>query len=265
MNMRFIPRCVVTQLESGSRREGFHGIRPLILLAASAFPLCVSDSFPVRRRGQEVYYPTLRTKHYASEIARCVSMSASRERGEEPDHTPNFLPGVDRTKPFSRLLVGAGCFWGVEKLFRKEFGDKLRATTVGYAGGARENPLYKDVCTGQTGHYEVVEIQFFEDKTSLSDILRFFWRIHDPTTLNRQGNDVGQQYGSAVFVYSPEQRRIAEAVKEEMQSHWSAELTTAIFGGTPSLPCVRFWKAEDYHQLYLERNPRGYCNHRVRF
>lgn len=196
----------------------------------------------------------------------CASTSAGAHCGTQHEqHIPNFLPGADRTKPFSRVLLGAGCFWGVEKLFRKEFAGQLRATTVGYAGGTKDHPCYKEVCTGRTGHYEVVEVQFFEDKITLSDLLRFFWRIHDPTTMNRQGNDVGQQYGSAIFVYSAEHRQTAEEVRDEMQRQWAGRITTRILGGNSNDPCVQFWKAEDYHQLYLKHNPDGYCNHRVRF
>lgn len=97
----------------------------------------------------------------------------------------SFLPGVDRGRPFSRVLLGGGCFWGLEKLFRQRFAAGLRSTAVGYAGGHTKKPTYEQVCTGNTGHCEVVQLQFYEDKAPLEDILRYFWSVHDPTTTNR--------------------------------------------------------------------------------
>ncbi|EPR62143.1 peptide methionine sulfoxide reductase [Toxoplasma gondii ME49] len=269
MRLPIIRGGVAANFFRRSQPERFRTPSPLILLGFSGLTLSFSGFRSVPSTTQSTPYQWVDSSLQMSRLsppASCASTSAGDDRGTQLEqHTPNFLPGTDRTAPFSRVLLGAGCFWGVEKLFRKEFGSQLRATTVGYAGGAKDHPTYKEVCTGNTGHYEVVEIQFFEDKVTLSDLLRFFWRIHDPTTLNRQGNDVGQQYGSAIFVYSAEHRQTAEELRDEMQKQWAGQITTRILGGKLSDSCFKFWKAEDYHQVYLERNPGGYCNHRVRF
>jgi methionine-S-sulfoxide reductase len=154
--------------------------------------------------------------------------------------------------------LAGGCFWGVEELIRKMPG--VIDTTVGYAGGTLANPRYEDVKTGRTGHAETVEIVFDPDRISFEEILRFFFRFHDPTTKNRQGNDVGTQYRSSIFVHDDAQREIAERVVKEIDSSraWPRPVVTAV------VPAPKFWPAEDYHQDYLQRAPWGYNCHYVR-
>ena len=153
--------------------------------------------------------------------------------------------------------LAGGCFWGVEELIRQQPGV-LR--TTGYTGGRTENPRYDDVKTGTTGHAESIEIEFDPARTSYEAILRFFFTMHDPTTANRQGNDFGSQYRSAIFVHGEEQRRAAEAVKAavEKSGAWKKPLVTEIVEAT------KFWPAEEYHQDYLQKHPNGYTCHWVR-
>jgi methionine-S-sulfoxide reductase len=154
--------------------------------------------------------------------------------------------------------LAGGCFWGVEELIRKMPG--VIDTTVGYAGGTLASPRYEDVKTGRTGHAETVEIVFDPDRISFEEILRFFFRFHDPTTKNRQGNDVGTQYRSSIFVHDDAQREIAERVVKEIDSSraWPRPVVTTV------VPAPKFWPAEDYHQDYLQRAPWGYNCHYVR-
>lgn len=146
-----------------------------------------------------------------------------------------------------KATFGAGCFWGVEAAFRKAEG--VASTRVGYAGGSFVNPTYKDVCTGQTGHAEVVEVVFDPQKTSYERLLQLFWDCHDPTQWNRQGPDVGSQYRSVIFFHSHEQEKIARASKERLQQsgRFSHPIVTQIE------PATEFWEAEEYHQQYLEK------------
>ncbi len=152
-----------------------------------------------------------------------------------------------------KATFGAGCFWGVEAVFRQVEG--VRATAVGYAGGTAENPTYKQVCTGTTGHAEVVQVEFDPGKVSYDRLLDVFWANHDPTTLNRQGPDVGTQYRSAIFTHSPEQEQAARASLEREQSsgRYRRPIVTAIEPAGP------FWRAEDYHQQYLEKRGLASC------
>jgi peptide-methionine (S)-S-oxide reductase len=152
-------------------------------------------------------------------------------------------------------LFGMGCFWGAEKKFWQAEG--VRSTAAGYAGGFTPNPTYEEVCSGLTGHAEVVRVAFDPRCTSYAEMLRIFWENHDPTQGMRQGNDVGTQYRSAIYCYSEEQRRDADASREAFQ----ARLTDAGFGEitTEIRPAPAFYFAEAYHQQYLARNPRGYC------
>jgi peptide-methionine (S)-S-oxide reductase len=152
---------------------------------------------------------------------------------------------------------GMGCFWGAEKGFWALPG--VYATAVGYAAGYTPNPTYEEVCTGLTGHNEVVLVVFDPKKVSYADLLRAFWEGHDPTQGMRQGNDVGTQYRSGIYVYSPEQRRLAEASRDAYQR----ALETARYGKitTEILDAPEFYYAEDYHQQYLAKNPWGYCGH----
>jgi methionine-S-sulfoxide reductase len=157
-----------------------------------------------------------------------------------------------------KATLAGGCFWGMEELIRKLPG--VIDTTVGYTGGTLARPRYEDVKTGRTGHAESIEIEFDRAKTSYEEILRFFFRIHDPTTTNRQGNDVGTQYRSVIFVHDAQQRETAERVKAEVDASgkWPKPVVTEI------VEAGDFWPAEDDHQDYLQRIPWGYTCHYVR-
>ncbi len=155
----------------------------------------------------------------------------------------------------AEAMVGMGCFWGVERMFWKLPG--VHVTAVGYAGGPTPNPTYKEVCSGRTGHNEVVHIVFDPAALPYETLLRTFWEGHDPTQGMRQGNDVGTQYRSGLYVYDAAQRMAAEASRAAYQARLTAaghgEITTEILDAPP------FFYAEDYHQQYLAKNPGGYC------
>jgi len=155
-------------------------------------------------------------------------------------------------------IVAGGCFWGVEEIFRQIPG--VSDTMVGYIGGQLANPTYKDVCRGDTGHAEAIRITFDPKRTSYEQILDTFFRLHDPTTLNRQHNDVGTQYRSAIFYTDDAQRAVAERVKARVDASgaFNRKVVTEI------VPASTFWPAEDYHQDYLQKNPYGYNCHVLR-
>lgn len=148
----------------------------------------------------------------------------------------------------------AGCFWGVEELFRHKPG--VKSTMVGYTGGAMENPTYEDVCTDSTGHAEAVQVTYDPAEVSYAELLKIFWENHDPTSLNRQGPDVGSQYRSAIFYHSPEQKAAAEKSKDELEK--SRQYRYPIV--TQIVPVGSFYKAEDYHQQYLEKRGLKTCH-----
>ncbi len=152
-------------------------------------------------------------------------------------------------------MFGMGCFWGVERVFWQTNGVWL--TMVGYSGGYTPNPTYQEVCTGQTGHNEVVRLIFDPDQIKYQELLRMFWEGHDPTQGMAQGNDRGTQYRSGIYTFSPEQASEAEASK----AAFSPQLEKAGFGPitTEIVPAKPFYYAEDYHQQYLAKNPEGYC------
>jgi peptide-methionine (S)-S-oxide reductase len=156
---------------------------------------------------------------------------------------------------FEDVVVGLGCFWGEEKTFWEIPG--VWSTSVGYAGGSTPNPTYEEVCSGRTGHAEVVRVIYDPAKVSFDDLLKVFWEHHDPTQGMRQGNDVGSQYRSVILTTTPEQLAAAEASRERYQKAMTAkgygEITTSI------MPLDDYWYAEDYHQQYLVKNPYGYC------
>ncbi len=158
-------------------------------------------------------------------------------------------------KDFQQLVVGMGCFWGAERVFWQAPG--VYTTAVGYAGGYTPNPTYEEVCSGSTGHTEVVLVVWDPAKTSLEEMLRLFWENHDPTQGMRQGNDVGTQYRSAIYVADDTQRAAAEASRDMYNARLTAagypEIATEIADAGP------FYYAEDYHQQYLHKNPFGYC------
>jgi peptide-methionine (S)-S-oxide reductase len=143
--------------------------------------------------------------------------------------------------------------WGVEAAFRQIKG--VTSTAVGYMGGALDNPTYHDVCTDKTGHAEVVHVEFDPAEVTYQHLLRVFWENHDPTTLNRQGPDVGTQYRSAIFYYKPEQESAAKASKLELAN--SGKFRRPIV--TEIVPAAKFWRAEDYHQQYLEKRGMAHC------
>ncbi|HUN88652.1 MAG TPA: peptide-methionine (S)-S-oxide reductase MsrA [Terriglobales bacterium] len=151
-----------------------------------------------------------------------------------------------------KATFGAGCFWGVEARFAEEPG--VTETAVGYEGGHMANPTYRDVCTDETGHAEVVELDFDPQKTSYEHLVRLFFQLHDPTQLNRQGPDFGTQYRSVIFYHSPEQKATAERVKEEMQKTIRGTIVTAIE------PAGKFNRAEEYHQKYLVKRGAKSCH-----
>lgn len=150
-------------------------------------------------------------------------------------------------------MFGAGCFWGVEASFRSI--DGVKEALVGYAGGKTENPTYEEVCSDETGHAEVVEVEFDPSKVTYEQLLEVFWANHDPTTLNCQGPDVGTQYRSAIFSYTPEQRAAAEQSRAtlDQSGRFRRPIVTLIE------PAPKFYRAEEYHQRYLEKRGMKHC------
>jgi peptide-methionine (S)-S-oxide reductase len=171
----------------------------------------------------------------------------------------HFVLGTPLQPPFptgiQQAVFGMGCFWGAEKLFWKIPG--VYTTAVGYAGGLTPNPTYREVCSGLTGHTEVVLVAFDPKRVSDDELLRVFWESHDPTQGMRQGNDAGTQYRSAIYFGSDDQRRAAEAsqaaYQEALKAAGHGPITTEL------APAREFYYAEDYHQQYLAKNPQGYC------
>ena len=152
---------------------------------------------------------------------------------------------------------GGGCFWCVEAIFQRLEGVKSVAS--GYAGGKRDNPTYEEVCAGTTGHAEVIQIEFDPTKISFEDLLDVFWQAHDPTTLNRQGADVGTQYRSIILYHNDRQKEAAEKAKKAAASQFKNPIVTEI------VPLTKFYKAERYHQNYFNNNPSApYCNYVIR-
>ena len=171
----------------------------------------------------------------------------------------HYVLGTPLKPPFpdglQTAVVGMGCFWGAERVFWQL--DGVYTTAVGYAGGYTPNPTYEETCTGKTGHTEAVLVVFDPAKITYEEVLKSFWEGHDPTQANRQGNDVGTQYRSAVYTTSPEQVAAVEATKaafgERLKDKGYGEITTEI------APLGEFYYAEDYHQQYLAKVPNGYC------
>jgi peptide methionine sulfoxide reductase msrA/msrB len=173
--------------------------------------------------------------------------------------SPSEQPAASCKPTLETAILAGGCFWGMEDILRKIPG--VVETEAGYAGGTTERPTYETVKTGRTGHAESVRIVFDPGRLSYADLLeRWFFRMHDPTTANRQGNDVGTQYRSAIFYTSPEQKRVAEEVRARAQKsgRWKRPIVTEIVAAGP------FTRAEDYHQKYLEKSPGGYTCHYLR-
>ena len=155
---------------------------------------------------------------------------------------------------YPKATFAGGCFWGVEKVFSDLPG--VVSTQVGYTGGTVENPSYELVCTGKAGHAEAIEITYDPSKISYEKLLEIFFEYHDPTTLDRQGPDIGNQYRSAIFTHSPEQEKAALRSKEllERAKVFKSRIVTEI------TPAGKFYRAEEYHQKYLKKNPHGYCS-----
>jgi peptide-methionine (S)-S-oxide reductase len=177
-----------------------------------------------------------------------------------PTADRHFVNGRPLKGPYPEgsetAMFGLGCFWGAERKFW-ELGEGVHVTAVGYAAGYTPNPTYEEVCSGRTGHNEVVFVVYDPKKISYERLLKAFWETHDPTQGMRQGNDVGTQYRSGIYVYSPAQRKAAEDSKamyeKAIKGKGYGAITTEILDAPP------FYFAEDYHQQYLAKNPRGYC------
>jgi peptide-methionine (S)-S-oxide reductase len=169
--------------------------------------------------------------------------------------TPSTPPAAKKTTELATF--GGGCFWCIEAIFQRI--DGVISVASGYSGGRVENPTYKQVCNGDTGHAEVLQIEFDPKKLSFEKLLEVFWLAHDPTTLNRQGNDVGTQYRSAIFYHSDAQKAAAEKSKKSAQSQFKDPIVTEIAA------LKKFYKAEDYHQNYFNNNPDApYCSFVIR-
>ena len=174
----------------------------------------------------------------------------------ETHPTTSVYDGKKGRSTMERATFGAGCFWGVEQAFRKI--DGVVATQVGYAGGTVDNPTYEQVCSHTTGHAEVVEVTYDPDAVSYDELLDVFWHIHNPTTLNRQGPDIGDQYRSVIFYHNDEHKSAAEASRQRLQASgkYNRDIVTYIE------PAPRFWRAEEYHQQYFQRRGGGSCHTR---
>ena len=175
-----------------------------------------------------------------------VSALITARAGEPSDKTMNS------TNKTELATFGGGCFWCLEAVFERL--DGVKSVTSGYAGGTKENPTYKEVCTGVTGHAEVIQIEFDPHKISYEKLLEVFWEAHDPTTMNRQGADAGTQYRSVILYHNDAQKQAAEKAKELAQWRFPRPIVTEI------VPLTKFFKAEEYHQDYFRKNPNApYC------
>lgn len=169
-------------------------------------------------------------------------------RGQAADSKPMN----SGTNHLETATLGGGCFWCTEAVYQMLPG--VKSVVSGYAGGTTENPTYKEVCAGRTGHAEVIQIEFDPAVVSYQKILETFWEVHDPTTLNQQGNDTGTQYRSIILYSNDEQKKVAEASKAEAQKQFKSQIVTEI------VPLKKFYKAEEYHQDFYRNNPnQGYC------
>ena len=189
--------------------------------------------------------------------SKADALPGRSERMPVPD--AHFVNKNRLTPPFpgglARAIFGMGCFWGAERTFWPLRG--VYSTAVGYAAGSTPNPTYREVCTGMTGHNEVVLVVFDPKVTSYDDLLKVFWESHDPTQGMRQGNDVGTQYRSGIYYFDEDERRAAERTRDAFQKQLAAARYGAIT--TEIAPAPELYYAEDYHQQYLAKNPNGYC------
>ena len=186
-------------------------------------------------------------------IFTCLSLFSAPAKETMPNDEQNMTKS---TIP-DFALIGGGCFWCTEAVFEKI--DGVMEVISGYAGGALPNPTYKDICTGQTGHAEVIKIKFLPHILTYAEILEIFGKAHDPTTLNRQGADVGTQYRSTIMYYNKEQEKVAREWKDKLSSAFVDPVVTEI------VPAPHFYPAEEYHQDYYAKNPnQGYCSFVIR-
>jgi methionine-S-sulfoxide reductase len=187
---------------------------------------------------------------------------SSTNKDNRATNTPSSLPpgdfARDPGKGFEVATLAGGCFWGMEEIIRKLPG--VKDTQVGYTGGRTSNPSYKEVSSGKTGHAEAIQVIFDPTLISFEQLLGFYFRMHDPTTLNQQGNDKGTQYRSVIFYYGPKQAKTAKSVRTKVDSigKWKKPIVTEIVAAQP------FWRAEAEHQDYLQKNPNGYTCHYLR-
>src|SRR5512143_3402417 len=201
-------------------------------------------------------------RFFAAKASMVAAQDALPGRGDRMVvPATHFVNGNRLEPPFpaglSLAVFGMGCFWGAERCIWQRTG--VYSTAVGYAGGFTPNPTYEEVCSGRTGHAEVVRVVFDPAVVSYDDLLRIFWENHDPTQGMRQGNDVGTQYRSAIYTHGDEQRQKAEASRDAYQRALAAAGHGAITTQIREAP--EFYYAEDYHQQYLGKNPSGYCGH----
>jgi peptide methionine sulfoxide reductase msrA/msrB len=190
-------------------------------------------------------------------LSACKEQTSVETASTVPAEPMSESVTPDPTDPkHETAILAAGCFWGVEEIFRKIPG--VVNTTVGYTGGSTVDPTYEEICTGRTGHAEAIEVVYDPAQVDYATILDFFFRLHDPTTLNRQHNDVGTQYRSAIFYTSEAQKEIAERVKTEQAGNFKKPIVTEISAASV------FYSAEAYHQDYLVKNPGGYNCHVLR-
>ena len=182
-------------------------------------------------------------KYYSFSVLLCANLAL----GLAQSQTNERMDAITENKENEMHAIAyfaAGCFWGVEAIFQDMEG--VIETTVGYMNGRTQNPSYRDICNTDTGHAEAVEVVYDPSQINYASLCRYFWRLHDPTTINRQGPDVGSQYRSGIFYHTEEEREIAQAVKIEAQRHWKEKIVTEI------LPAERFYDAEVYHQDYFK-------------
>jgi peptide-methionine (S)-S-oxide reductase len=184
--------------------------------------------------------------------------TASEQSPKAQGSVENRVEVPAKSAKYEEATFAAGCFWGVEAAFRAVEG--VVATEVGYTGGSLENPTYKLVCTHRTGHAEAVRVTYDPNTVSYQDLLDVFWRIHDPTTMNRQGPDVGTQYRSAIFYHTPRQQGLARASMQGLRE--SRKFKNPIV--TQIVPASQFYRAEEYHQRYLEKQGKTTCSATVR-
>jgi len=206
------------------------------------------------------FLDALKLQRVHTRISRRIVCSTPAGRLRHPSHRRLKMTERDReTRPTDVAVLAGGCFWGVEDILRDLPG--VMDTDVGYTGGWLENPTYHDTHDSKSGHAEAIRVTFDPSELSYEDLLeQWFFKLHDPTTLNRQGNDVGTQYRSAIFPQSPEQRATAERVKARVEASgkWKRPITTSIE------PASAWYSAEEYHQDYLRKNPGGYSCHFMR-